>query len=493
MIKAGEISRSRKAIDSAARLAWALFLLTLPVTSFPYFPDNIGGGTLVRPISLYPLLVLLVLTVLPRLLTRPLPRTLLSLMPFIIAAIAASVLASFRDVEAVQGVTVLSRSLRAITTLGVGAAIYLAVVLWPASREELTNSMRWLYIGFAIALIWGTLQAVYIITTDPGWFNWMNSAQQVLSIRRLFPNRVSGMTYEPNWFADQISFLYLPWLLAAALSGETAFRWRWRRLTLEVILLAWSLVLLPFTFSRAGLASTVVIVLVGFLFFRRHKSQEDSKKRRSWWSLIRHLVEGFVLLAALAGLTYFAGMRNEFFARVWDYWRRKPDQGYVRYLFDYFEYLGFGARFTYWETAYSIFEKNPFSGVGLGNYAFYFEENLPERSLSIQPEVLRLIVPEAGRNRLITAKNFFLRLLAETGLLGTATFLGFLAAIVGCALLLWFSSTQQSRFWGIGSLLGIIAFGLASFSFDSFAVPNLWVVFGLITSAAHLESGLTHK
>jgi O-antigen ligase len=192
-------------------------------------------------------------------------------------------------------------------------------------------------------------------------------------------------------------------------------------------------------------------------------------------------------------LTYFAGTRNEFFARVWDYWRRRPDQGYVRYLFDYFEYLGFGARFTYWETAYNIFEENPVSGVGLGNYAFYFDQALPDRPLSIQPEVLRLIVPEEGRNRLITAKNFFLRLLAETGLLGAATFLGFLAAIVGCALFLWFSNSQQSKFWGTGSLLGLIAFILASFSFDSFAVPNLWIVFGLITSAAHLERGVIRE
>jgi O-antigen ligase len=492
-MQVSETRSNRAGIDFLARLAWILFLITLPVTSFPYFPDNIGGGTLVRPLSLYPLLFLLIFVVVPRFLTRPLPRTLLSFLPFVVAVIAASILATFRDVEGLQGVTVLARTLRALATLGFGAAMYLAVVLWPASLEELDKTLRWLYIGFAIALAWGTLQVVYIITADPDWFNLMNAAQEAVSIRRLFPNRVSGMTYEPNWFADQISFLYLPWLLAAVLTGTTAFRRRWRWLTFEAILLAWSLVLLPFTFSRAGLAIAVVVVILGILFFRRYKSQEEGVERRATRGVILRLLEAGVLLAALAALTYFAGTRNEFFARVWDYWRRRPDQGYVRYLFDYFEYLGFGARFTYWETAYNIFEENPVSGVGLGNYAFYFDQALPDRPLSIQPEVLRLIVPEEGRNRLITAKNFFLRLLAETGLLGAATFLGFLAAIVGCALFLWFSNSQQSKFWGTGSLLGLIAFILASFSFDSFAVPNLWIVFGLITSAAHLERGVIRE
>jgi hypothetical protein len=50
---------------------------------------------------------------------------------------------------------------------------------------------------------------------------------------------------------------------------------------------------------------------------------------------------------------------------------------------------------------------------------------------------------------------------------------------------LWYTNTN--RFWGIGSLLGLLAFGLAAFSFDSFAIPNVWVVFGLITSAANLS------
>ena len=42
---------------------------------------------------------------------------------------------------------------------------------------------------------------------------------------------------------------------------------------------------------------------------------------------------------------------------------------------------------------------------------------------------------------------------------------------------------KEERFWGISSLLGIVAFLGDTFSFDSFAIPNPWILFGLITAA----------
>ena len=88
---------------------------------------------------------------------------------------------------------------------------------------------------------------------------------------------------------------------------------------------------------------------------------------------------------------------------------------------------------------------------------------------------------------MITPKNLILRVMAETGMLGLATFIAFVIAILGCALYLWFSPDLEVKFWGVGGILGLIAFGLVTFSFDSFAIPNMWVVFGLITAAMRLS------
>jgi hypothetical protein len=468
-----------------SKVAWAFFLISLPVTSFPIFPGGLGGSTLVRPLSVYPLIILLVLVILPRFILKPIPKTFLAFLPFVLVALASTLLATMRSIEGIQGISVGERMVRALATLGIGGAIYLAVTLWPTNEDELRFSLRWMYIGFAISLLWGSLQAIYILHYSPGYFDLLSDIQRFISTRRLFANRISGMSYEPNWFADQISFLLLPWLLASVLSGVSVFRLRWRWLTVEWGLLGWSLALIPFTYSRAGLVIMLILVLTSVVFLRGKKSSEQPTKHMFGRLPILRMVEVTILVAILGGLVYFSGSKNSFFARAWEYFQRKPDQGYLAYIGDYFEYLGFGARFAYWGTAYRIFETHPILGVGLGNYAFYFDENLPDIPLATMPEVLRLVVPEEGRTRLITAKNLYLRVLAETGLVGAATFSAFLIAILGCALYLWFSTGRESRFWGIGGVLGMFAFIMVAFSFDSFAVPNMWVMFGIITAAMH--------
>ena len=149
----------------------------------------------------------------------------------------------------------------------------------------------------------------------------------------------------------------------------------------------------------------------------------------------------------------------------------------------YFEYIAFGQRFVYAETALRIAEAYPVFGVGLGNYAFFFDQKLPDRPYQNSPEIIRQITPTEKGNQLITPKNLYARLLAETGLVGTLIFTTFIMAILGCALYLFFAPLPESKFWGTAGLLGIAVFVTVVFSTDSFAVPNLWVVFGLITAA----------
>lgn len=475
---------SSRALERLQKAAWALFLVCLPVTSFPFFPPVIGGGALVRPLSIYPLVILLVLVTLPRLARAPVPRTLVTLLPFILVGLASSLLSILAGIEPVLGISVGDRVLRALITLGLGVAMYFTVALFPRTPEDLRAALRWMYAGLALALAWGSLQVIYIVHYDDRWFRLLAQIQRFISMRRLINTRASGLTYEPNWFAEQISFLFLPWLLAAVLSGTSAFRWRWRWVTVELILLGWSVGVLAFTFSRAGLANLLVLGVLGLLFFRPPRAHKQAAAGRPWRVWGRRLIEALLLVAILAGLIRFAGTKNAFFARLWGYWRKGGETSLAGYL----DYLGFGARFVYGTAAYNTYSDHPLLGVGLGNYGFYFEEALPDRPLGTMPEVLRIITPDAGRNRLITAKVFYLRLLAETGLFGTAAFFAFLIAILGCGLYLWLSPEKEARAWGRASLLGLVAFLMAALSFDSFAIPNMWIVFGLITSAAWVFS-----
>ena len=459
--------------------AWALFLICLPVTSFPYLPKAFGGVALVRPLSIYPLLLLLLLVTLPRLFSRHIPKTIYTLLPFILIAVASSLLSTLRGIEPMLGVSVSERVVRALLTLGIGCAFYFTVALLPRTPDDLRLSLRWLYLGFILALIWGSLQAVYVLHFTPHYFQFLSRIQEYISTRKIFDNRISGMTYEPNWFAEQISCMLLPWLLAAVLSGTSIFSWRWRKVTVEWILLVWSVIILVLTFSRAGLANLVLLLLLSLLFFRKQHAHKAVKVRTSMAVWTRRILEIGLVAVILAGLVYAASSKNAFFSRIWNYWKDVS----VRSLSGYFDYIGFGARLMYADAAYNTYTAYPVLGVGLGNYAFYFEEMLPDQPLATTPEILRILTPEVGRNRLVTPKNFYYRILAETGLLGMAAFAAFFIAVLGCALYLWFSSEPQLHYWGMAGLFGLLAFLASGFSFDSFALPNMWVIFGLITSA----------
>ena len=195
------------------------------------------------------------------------------------------------------------------------------------------------------------------------------------------------------------------------------------------------------------------------------------------------MVEALIAVLLLGIVIVGVGSQNRYFSRFWTYFTESEQIGPNR---TYLEYIGFRQRFAYAETAFRVYEAFPVMGVGLGNYAFYFDEMLADLPWSRFPEVIRYITPDEDAPRLITPKNLYARLLAETGLAGTILFTTFVLAVLGCALYLWFSISNEQKIWGMGGLLALMVFPILVFSFDSFALPNMWVVFGLITAAAHL-------
>ncbi len=465
-------------LAKAQKVVWAVFLFTLPVTSFPFFPGGIGGRTEVRPLSLYPLILLLFLVTLPRLFSRPIPRPAFPLAAFVLAAFASTVYAFTQGIDPDINITVAARAARMLVTLGLGVAFYLTVAVAPSSRDELRFSLRWLYAGFAIALLWGSIQAGYILFYTPEYFDTIEYLQGFISVRGLFETRISGMTYEPSWFAEQIAFLLMPWLFAAVMSDHTVFRWRWRWLTFEMLLLAWASVVLIFTYSRTGYVLWGVQLFLAFLFRPPKARRSDSR-----WGLIarRGLQFGFVLLI-LVVVVFAAGSGNNYFSRLWSYWIDDDITG------TYLQFISVSQRIAYWETAYRIYEDAPWLGIGLGNFTFFFEEKLPDRPLFPTPELLFKLTPAEGRNQVVVPKNMFLRVLAETGLLGTSAFLAFLVGVLGCALYLFLGAQPEARFFGQAGLLGLVVFIGVAFSVDSFAVPNMWVLFGLVTAGARVHT-----
>lgn len=486
----------RKAIAPLQNILWIVLFISLPITSFPYFPPGLGGKALVRPLALYPLLLLILLVTLPRVFKEPLPRALLASIPFVAISLLSSSWALFQGVEPFNGVSVFDRVIRAIITLGMGCAFFLTVLVYPRNSRDLNTGLRWLYIGMAGALALGTLQAIYVINFTPQWFDFMSDIQRFFSIRRLFEYRVSGPTYEPHWFAQQIAFLLLPWTLSAVVNRFTLFKWRFRWITVEMLLTAWAIIVLTFTFSRSGLMAMLAIGFLSVLFFFRSqepkklKTRSDKKDKAVLRRALRPIGFGLLILSILLVVIFLVGSKNAFFSRLWDFESLGLE---VRSFSDYLRVIGLSQRFFYWSAAANIYEAHPVLGVGLGNYTFYFDEYMPDVHLAWFPELLTYIVPERDHNQFVTPKNLYLRLLAETGAFGLAAFLAFVLFIFGRAVYLTLSDDKVQRFWGTAGILGIVAFGIDALTLDSFALPTMWIVFGLVCAAWRVHTASANR
>ena len=458
-------------MGKVARVLWGAALLTLPVTSFRYFP-LLGDNTYVRPLALYPialLLPLLALQFMQKKESLPTAGTLIPLLAFLLVALAATGIGLLIDPLPMRGFEYLGRVFRAWVTLVIGLSFFLAAVWMNRTEEDLRFSIRWLLAGFVLDILWSGVQALAFYTpllkkvTVTHW-------QRSFSMRELVKtNRVSGMAYEPAWLAGQIATLYLPWLLACLLTRVRVTRFKW----FEVLLLGFAVVLLLATFSRGGLLTAAGAFVLTLLFVGR------TQLRAAWAWFVAGFQSGgnwflrlgviLVLVASLAGAGLFLSQKG-YITRLFN---TRADS-----LEDFIIENSAGARGAYNFGALGAYNESPIMGVGLGASGFYIYDHLPDWSLTTVPEIARQLSPET---RLYpNPKNMYVRLLAETGLVGFFIFVAFLFSVLGDALRALQSKTTVGGYLAVAGIFSWFAIALYNVTQDSFATPNLWINFGIL-------------
>ncbi len=475
------MKNSSISVDSVAtfcRFLWGAALFTLPITSFRYFPF-LGDATYVRPLSLYPIALLLPLLLIQLLRGKtsfPRAGALTPLTVFVLFTLAATGFGALLDPLPLRGQEYFGRVIRAWATLAIGLSFFVAAVWMNRNEDDLRFSIKWLLAGFVMDILWSGVQALAFYTpllkkvTVTHW-------QRAFSMRELVrTNRVSGMAYEPAWLAGQIATIYLPWLFASLITRVKVTRFKW----FEIILLIFALGLLLATYSRGGLLTAGVALVLTFLIAGRNEI------RNVWnWFRQSHVFlrvgTTVVLLAVLAGAGLFLGRK-----------------GYITRLFttradsieEFIIQNSAGSRAAYMVGALGAYHKSPLAGVGLGASGFYIYDNLPDWAMTTVPDIARQLSPDS---RLYpNPKNFYIRLLAETGLIGLFIFLAFVFSILGDTLFALQSNQSIVRYLGIAGLFSWLAIALYNFTQDSFATPNIWINFGILAgmTAYALESGI---
>jgi hypothetical protein len=479
---------SRSNLDKLARALWGAVLLSLPVTSFRYFP-GLGETTYVRPLAFFPLVLLLpvlLIQLLRRKASFPWPGSFTVLGAFLILLVTSTFFGLLNAPLELRGQSYWGRAIRAWATVLIGVSFFIVAAWMNRNEHDLKFSVRWLLAGFILDVAWSGVQALAFYTpllekvTVTHW-------QLAFSMRELVKtNRVSGLAYEPAWLAGQIATVYLPWLFAALLTKMHFTRFKW----LEVLLFGLGGLLLLATYSRGGLVTAFLAIGTTFLLVGRERLrfawrwfisgfQADSSVARRWLvALGLRFGLIFLLVATVAGIIFFLGQKD-YIARLWN-----TD---AESLEDFIIENSAGARAAYNWAGLATYAEHPWLGVGLGASGFYLYDRLPDWAMTILPEIVHHLDPSS---RLYpNPKNMYLRVLAEGGLLSFSLFLSFQFGLLGDALA--FLRKPGLRFLGVAGLCSWLAITFYNMTQDSFATPNIWVNLGILVGMSRIHSEST--
>lgn len=481
-------------------VAWAAMLILLPISSLPLL-SQLAGNSMVAPVSIVPLGWLALLWFIPYLAKKgTLPRESIPFFLFISIAIIASACAFFLNIPSFKGSSVLGEVISGFLTLMIGAAFYAVTTAWlSTSPHRLKHTLKLINLSGLILLLWSLIQAFYIYAFHGQFPEILHQIQRSISTRDLFSYRITGFAFEPSWLAHQINLLFLPFWLAATITGTSAHKYRLEKVSVENVLLVIGIGVI-FLSSRIGtLAFLLILAFLGIYYnlLLAQRLQKWSLERfvrfpSSFQKTFRSLLPVVILLVFLGiyalgvlGLIYGLSHVDWRLARFFEV---KSASGWKLLFADkyyLFNYLAFAERFVYWVAGWNVFNAHPLFGVGLGNAGFFFQQALPAYSWSL-PEVMDVYYRASA---IPNIKSLWVRLLAETGVVGFAAFLSWLYVLYRSSRFLKSASEPLFRTIGWAGLFVLIAFLAEGFSLDTFALPYLWVSLGIVSAASAMLRG----
>ncbi len=468
---------------------WYLIFALIPITGLTLLASL--AGSMVAPLSVVLVLILAVLWLIPYLLKRgTLPMQAVPILVFGLAALVSTALAFFVITPEYKNISFLRNVLKGIVTLVLGLITYLVIASFPKKTSQIKKALQIInWAGFAI-LAWTALRLGYwYIFHD--YSSWVTSIQRFFATGTLTTGRALGFTMEPSWLAHQLNMLFLPFWLAATIQKSTVHPKRVLGISFENILLVGGIITMMLTLSRAGIAAFFLVIAMLFVIYNRRfvnwlqekfqaKKKDSEKVQVKRIRFRKALITVSLILIYLLIVVLVAILLTKLDSRMatlFNFNFRNQNA-----FLDYANNLKFGERVAYWVAGWNIFNGHPVVGVGVGLAGYYMPSNLPSYSWGMVE--VRSIAYRSSM--LFNIKSLWVRILAETGLVGFAIFLGWLFVIFLSARYLLKNENSLMRTIGWAGIFMLVAMILDGFSVDSFALPYIWATTGLVTAASTL-------
>lgn len=466
-------------------LLWQMLLVVLPVSSFPLL-SRIFGGTSVAPLAFLPMAVILIFWWTPSFIKngRRLPYQVKPLIIFLLFGLISTLLANFHFVPTFRDIPWLRNSAEVLVTFAMGLGFYLVTIFMVNNPAKLRTALMWISIGgiALIAVSWIQYGTWLAFERYP---DWMYRVQSVITANgRLYPARASGLAYEPSWLAHELNMVYIPIWFGLSLSGQSVFKKKlFNKIQFEKVFFLLAVATLFISFSRIGWIT--MIILAAYAIFRMTNNWINGiyQKRNTQVSPVKQGLFRFgiwsALLFGLLAVLLLAGFImtkiEPRMAGLFDI-QRFIDFGFLGWA----SKLSFAERIIYWMAAYNVFLMYPMLGAGFGIPGYYFPLTAPNFGTRL-PEINKVVL---SQNFIPNAKNLWVRLLSETGIIGFALF-------VSWVLIHWRNANELERrstdgllkAMGLVGKLIVLAMVIEGFSLDTFGLPYYWVGLGLISAS----------
>jgi O-antigen ligase len=469
-------------------LSWYLLLLFLPVTSFPFL-SKLFGETLVAPLSFIPVIIIFLLWWIPSFLKnkKGLPHQLKPLFLFILFGVISTLIAFYRPIPSFRDIPWLRNAAEFFVTIGFGICFYLVTIFVIKDVKKLQKTILWISIGGIILILYSWIQFGSWLMVEK-FPTWLQAVQSLVSANgKLYEQRATGFALEPSWLAHQLNMIYIPLWLGLSVSRQSIFTFKiFKKIMLEDILLLLGVVTLFISFSRIGWIT--FIISAAYVVFRfankwiESLSDKRSSKDASYtstkkflfktgiWTLLAFSLVGVLLVAGVILTKIDPRMENLFDIE------RFRQFGFLGWA----SRLGFAERIIYWLAAFHVYQMFPLFGAGLGLPGYHFPATVPDFGSRL-PEINKALFTQ---NFIPNAKNLWVRLLSETGIIGFALFISWLVVHWRDAVEIEKTATQPLiHAMGLIGKLIIIAMIIEGFSLDTFGLPYYWIGLGLITAS----------
>ncbi len=458
--------------------SWLGLVALLPISSFPLVAKVLHTSS-VAPASIIFLMLLIGLW-LPVYLKRDgkFPFQTKIVLFFFIVALISTFISFFCLVPSYKGNDLQKAVVEGVATLTIGFFFYLITVSLATSEERIRKTLRVLNWSGAVMIFWALLFLVAILLAPHSIRAPLRAIQLFFTTTNLHVHRAIGFTSEPSWLAHLLNIVYLPYWLGATITKFSAHSNKAWKFSFENILLVGGVITLIATASRAGWAAFFLVMAVLFIklniwLIKRISSKWSASRFKMVLNVIMVMAVVIVYLGIVFGSIFVLSKVDARMADVFSLETLKQGG-----LIKYFDSLQFGERAIYWQTGWRVFSNHPIFGVGLGNAGFYFQELLPDNAWQLA-EVRDLIYRSEG---LMNVKSLWVRILAETGIVGFALFCVFLLATGFTSRKLLSSDSKLLKSIGWMGGLMLIAFIIEGFSLDSFALSYIWFTTGLVAA-----------